>query len=190
MLRFRHALPAACLIAAVPAIAGPPRDTSWGKANVSLEQFVRDAHECADTSQRVAVSIRPETLKALDTLSSAQLLQMAEDIRANGGPGSLINPAAFASNISATGSETDIARRTNTFGARFVASATSDVSGELQAVLDTCLADRGYVRIRLTGDQMKALSHLRHRSAERTAYLHAIDSDPAIIAQQQLVPAS
>lgn len=189
MLRIRHALPVAGLLAAtVPAFAGPPGDTSWGKPNVSLEQFAEDANGCADTSRLATVSIKPETLKALDALSSAQLLQMAMDGQANG-PSPFSNPATFAANISETRSETDIARRSNTFGARFVASTSEDVSGELQAVLNRCLTDRGYVRIRLTDEQRRALSHLKHRSAARTAYLHAIDSDPVLIARQRLAPA-
>jgi hypothetical protein len=187
VLRFRHIPLVACLIAAtVPALAGPPSGTSWGKANVSLRQFADDANACAATSRGVAVSIKPGTLRALDALSSAQLLQMAMDSTA---PGSPVDPMAVASDISATHAEADVARRSNTFGGRFVASTTEDVSGELQAALDACLMERGYVRIRLTNEQMKALSHLRHRSAERTAYLHAIDSDPAVVDRQRLVPA-
>ena len=57
----------------------------------------------------------------------------------------------------------------------------------MQAALDQCLVDRGYVRIMLTQDQVRGLAKLKRGTAERTAYLHAIDSDPAVIAAQRVV---
>ena len=79
----------------------------------------------------------------------------------------------------------DIARRTNTFGGRYVAMVRPDVKDELQEVLDKCLTERGYVRVILNADQQKRLSKLKNHTAERTAYLHSIDSDPVIIERQR-----
>jgi hypothetical protein len=75
----------------------------------------------------------------------------------------------------------DIARRTNTFGAKYVSLVSLDVRGQLQAVLDRCLVERGYERIRLTEPQAASLKKLKRHSPERTAYLHAIGSDAALV---------
>jgi hypothetical protein len=166
-----------------PGLTAPPHDTSWGKAGVSLEQYARDATECADTSRTVAVSIKPETLKRLDALSSVQLLHLAMQIVSREG-----DPVAIVAAMSDTKSADDIARRSSTFQGRYISAARQDVVDELQAVLDKCLTDRGYVRIKLTDAQARALSHLKRHSPERTAYLHALDADPDIIAQQRLQP--
>jgi hypothetical protein len=66
----------------------------------------------------------------------------------------------------------------------------ADVTDQLQRILDKCLRERGYVQIRLSDEQRHSLSRLKRHSAARTNYLHSIDSDPAVIDQQRLTPAS
>jgi len=174
-------VPACLLVSGTAAIADPHGSISWGKAGVSLSQFALDANECSETSRTVTVSIKPETLQKLDALSSAALLDIA--MQSDGGPD--YNPMQIAASIAGQKSPDNIARRTNTFGGKYVAMARSDVKDELQAVLDKCLAERGYSRIMLTPDQQTKLSKLKRHSAERTAYLHSIDSDPVIVEKQR-----
>jgi hypothetical protein len=164
------------------AIAAPSSATSWGKAGVSLSQFALDAKDCSETSRTVAVSIKPKTLQALDVLSSAALL----DIAMQSPDGATKNPMQAVAALTSQHTADDIARRTNTFGGRYVAMVRPDVKDELQEVLDKCLTERGYVRIALTADQQITLSKLKRHSAERTAYLHSIDSDPAVVERQRL----
>jgi len=181
-MRYCHVLAVCAVASASIAAAKPASDVSWGKPGVSLDQYASDAGACAAATRHAAVSIKPGTLRQLDALSSAQLL----DIAVASAPSDEANPMAIVEHITSTKSETDIARRTNTFGAHYVAIAAVDLKDELQAVLDECLTAKGYVQIRLTTDQAKALSKLKRHSAERTAYLHSIDSDPAFIARQRL----
>jgi hypothetical protein len=163
------------------AIADPRGSTSWGKAGVSLSQFALDANDCSETSRTVAVAIKPETLRALDVLSTGALL----DIAMQAAPSPTFNPMSMVETLSSQKSAEDIARRTNTFGGKYVAMVRPDVKDELQEVLDKCLMERGYVRIILNADQQKRLSKLKNHTAERTAYLHSIDSDPVIIERQR-----
>jgi len=169
------------LFADTLAIADPRGSTSWGKAGVSLSQFALDANECSDTSRTVAVSIKPKTLQALDVLSSAALL----DIAMQSGGGADYNPMLTVAGVTSQHRAEDIARRTNTFGGKYVAMVRPDVKDELQEVLDKCLTERGYARIILNADQQKRLSKLKHHTAARTAYLHSVDSDPVIIERQR-----
>jgi hypothetical protein len=167
------------------ALAGGTQDLSWGKAGVPLAQYASDAGECADTSRMVAVYIKPDTVRKLDAFSSTALFDIALQI--SSAPD--FNPMTFTAGMTGDKTTEGIARRTNTFGAKYVAMAQSDVRDELQSVLDKCLRERGYVQIRLTPDQQKALSRLKRHSAERTRYLHAIDADPHVIAQQRVIAA-
>jgi len=170
------------LFADTAAIADPRGSTSWGKAGVSLSHFALDAKECSETSRTVAVSIKPKTLQALDVLSSAALL----DIAMQSPDGPTKDPMQAVAGLTSQHTAEDIARRTNTFGGKYVAMVRPDVKDELQEVLDKCLTERGYVRIILNAVQQERLSKLKHRTAERTAYLHSIDSDPVLIERQHL----
>ncbi len=90
------------------------------------------------------------------------------------------------SGITELKSADDIARRTNTFGAKYVAMVNFDVRDQLQAVLDKCLLERGYVQIKLTKEQSHELGKLKRHSIERVAFLHSIDADPSVVETQKL----
>lgn len=161
----------------LPVAAKRPDNLSWGKAGVTMADYARDAAECSETSRYVTTYIAPERLKQLDALSAAQLLDTVMQI---GGSNSM----NIVDAITKLRSADDIARRTNTFGAKYVVVISLDVRDQLQAVIDKCLVERGYVPIQLTSDQARGLRKLKRHSPERTAYLHAIDSDAAVIAGQ------
>jgi hypothetical protein len=163
------------------AIAAPP--TSWAKAGVSLADYAGDAGACADATRDRTVTVRAETAQALDALSSVDLAMI---LRTYGGGGDASAQMA-AANIGMHHDAANVARRTANFGAKYQAMTRRDVRAQLQAALDQCLAERGYVRIMLTQDQVRGLAKLKRGTAERTAYLHAIDSDPAVIAVQRVI---
>jgi hypothetical protein len=163
------------------AAAKPVHNTFWGKVGVPLDEYARDSMECAETSRYVTTYIKPKTLRQLDALSSAQLLDTVVQIGSS-------NAMEVVNAIAKLRSADDIARRTNTFGAKYVAVVSFDVRDQLQAVLDRCLIERGYIRIRLTDFQARTLRNLKRHSPERTAYLHSIDSDATVVAQQRFDP--
>ena len=154
-----------------------------GEDNVPLNEYARDALECAETSRYVTAYIKPKMLKRLDALSSAQLLNTVMQI---GGQPSAFSAMGIVSDITMLRSANDIARRTNTFGAKYVSLVSLDVRDQLQAVLDRCLVERGYTRIRLTESQSDILKRLRRHSPERTAFLHAISADATLVKQQRV----
>ncbi|UAK23961.1 hypothetical protein [Sphingomonas nostoxanthinifaciens] len=177
-------LPTILMLAATVVHAHPSGYVTWGKPGVTLDQYARDATECADTSYTTPVFLRPETVRQLDALSTAQIMHMMTSFDMMGSQGSA---TAYFTSWHEFGSENDIARRSNTFGAHYVTTARFDVVGELQAALDRCLAGRGYVRLRLSDAQAERLSRLHRHTAERTRYLHSLGSDAEIVARQRLV---
>jgi hypothetical protein len=177
---------AAAMIGAVavvsPAQAARSNAFSWGKAGVSLADYARDATECAETSRYLTAYIPPKTLRQLDALSAAQLLDTVMQIGGSAG----LNAMNVVDAVTKLRSADDIARRTNTFGAKYVAIVSLDVRDQLQAVLDRCLSERGYHRIMLTDSQARTLRSLKRHSPTRTAYLYSLDSDASIIERQRV----
>jgi len=168
-------------IAAATALAARP-PTTWAKPGVSLVDYRADAAACADTTTTTDVAIRPNSARYLRQMSMATLIQLAEQfglVTETSGLTSLTSFDQFAS-------EADVARRSYNFGATYVSVVRRDVRDELQASVDRCLTNRGYVEIALTSDQKHALARLKPHSAERVAYLHAIGSDAALIDQQRI----
>jgi len=156
--------------------------SSWGKAGVPLEQYVQDGAECAETSRYVTTYIKPDTLKRLSALSSAQLLDAVMKL---GGNRIGFNSTGFVEGITTLRSTNEIARRSNTFSAQYESIISFDVRDQLQAVLNKCLVERGYVHIWLTKSQQTAMRQLKRGSQERTIYLHSIGSDATLVTQQQ-----
>jgi hypothetical protein len=183
IMRILYGLASTCAFAVCsPTFAGPAGDTSWGKADVSLVQYATDATECAETSRYVKTHIEARTLRSLDALSSANMIDLVMGMGLSPDASAL----AIVAGITHLNAEDDIARRSNTFGARYVAIVSVDVAEQLQAIIDKCLIHRGYVRIKLTGSQFAALHKLKRHSPERTAYLHSIDSNALLISQQKI----
>lgn len=165
-----------------PLAAKPP--TTWAKPDVSLADYRQDAAACAGTSASTSVSITPDSARYLRQMSIATLIQLAEQF------GLAPNSSALTSltSFDQFQSETDVARRSYNFGANYVSVVRRDVRAELQASVDRCLTDRGYVEIALTPEQKHALDRLKPHSMERVAYLHAIGSDATLIDRQRVTP--
>ena len=56
----------------------------------------------------------------------------------------------------------------------------------MEAELEGCLMERGYVKFRLTDEQNRKLKKLRVGTLERRQYLHSLASDPDVLAAQAI----
>ena len=54
----------------------------------------------------------------------------------------------------------------------------------MEKAVATCLAERGYRQFRLTEAQRDQLRQFKKGTPERFAYLHALSSNPAVLAEQ------
>jgi hypothetical protein len=170
---FAAAATAGLAAAAPPQSHLPPRDTSWGKAGVSLYDYRLDAAECAWQ----AMSMDVAGTDAAKTLirASRELDQIAETAWMTG--------PANADPVVA--GNTGIAYQ-QALG-KYRPDRQFEAIKDLQyGSLETCLTQRGYSRFQLTAEQAQRLRHLRQGSMERRTYLHGLASDAAVLRQQAL----
>ena len=135
--------------------------TSWGKANVTMGQFLTDAAACA--AEAGGVRARPEVLV---------------QSRMTGAPsntGTNAVDAAQASNDALMAAANDQRN----------AQIHADTRAR-QAAHDQCLRNRGYTQFRLTAEQRRQAAALPDGSEERRAYLHRLGADPAVLAAQHI----
>jgi hypothetical protein len=162
--RFAMFAISAFALASSPALAvGKRSNESWGRAGVSLAAYHADALDCANRAYGVEVHMRPY------------------------GPASAAWAGAFlpaAIWTSLTPGRVPIYTTTYVEGYRH--AAWMDTVEQLQAVVDSCLTERGYQRFRLTSAQMRTLRRLQQGSAEREQYLHSLGSDAQVLSAQAL----
>ena len=147
-----------------PAVAvGKKADISWGRAGVSLTAYHGDALDCANRAYGVNVQMRPygPTTAAF---------------------GSYLLPAAVWTSL--TPGQVPVYSSDYVEGYRH--AAWMDTVEQLQAVVDSCLTERGYHRFRLTSAQMRTLRGLQRGSAEREQYLHSLGSDAQVLSAQAI----
>jgi hypothetical protein len=159
------------------AATGPA--TSWGKENVSMEDYRVDGALCA----MVAAG------KKIDDNAA----NTAGGINGKNSTGSTGTPSVATG--PGTGTNTGAAFPTGGGGA-YRESASPDMvsraaqqqrSQELAAqrarndMLRSCLVNRGYTEFRLTPEQRQHLSTLPEGSDARREYLHKLGSDPSVI---------
>jgi hypothetical protein len=151
-------------LASTPALgAGKPRNVSWGKAGVSYAQYRADAVECGNRAYGVEVELRP--LGPLGT-----------------GWQGIILPASVWTSLTPG----RIPVYTTTYVEAYRHAARIDTINQLQAVVDSCLAERGYQRFRLTSAQMRALRRYDRGTEARQLYLHDLGSDAWILSTQAI----
>jgi hypothetical protein len=154
----------ALALAASPALAvGKRSDQSWGRAGVSLASYHNDALDCANRAYGVNVQMRPYG----PTFA---------------GFGFSVLPAAVWTSL--TPGRVPIYSTDYVEGYRH--AAWMDTVEQLQAVVDTCLSERGYQRFRLTSAQMRTLRHLEQGSAEREQFLHSLGSNAQVLSAQAI----
>jgi hypothetical protein len=162
----RISLPIALVIAAglaAPATGAPKPNESWGKADVSLEQYRQDAVDCASIAYYADVS---ETEQAAAFVRGTKRLESIDGL-----------PLDFF----------DLARRYGQIEASVRPERQiRELRQAMQSVVDICLTRRGYVKFRLTEEQRDQLGHLRKGSLERRRYLHMLASDPQVLRAQHI----
>ncbi|KQM97629.1 hypothetical protein [Sphingomonas sp. Leaf25] len=177
----RLALATLCLSGSALA-ADPPRG-SWGRAGVSLDQYRTDAVECG----RAGLSTDVSQMKAVKTLitASRQLDSVLTNQPSGGGaapPPSSSGAGMLEIDPVALNTAQQVARITEGANPR---ARFREVRTALQTTTDQCLTGKGYVRFTLTRDQREHLEALRRGTPERHAYLHALASDPDVLARQR-----
>jgi hypothetical protein len=163
---------AAVTLAAGPALAaGKPHNVSWGRANVSFADYNRDAQQCAAKTFGVTLHLSPQTAHDLDMVANGSLM-------------SLLGTAGVTPEVAL--SPTHVHFYSTTYVETYKHATRVDFTDQLQAILDTCLAGRGYHRFRLTDAQMDQLHELAQGSAEREHFLYSLGSDPDVLAAQAI----
>jgi hypothetical protein len=133
----------AVALASSPALAvGKRGNESWGRAGVSLAAYHNDALDCANRAYGVQVQMRPYA-PPWSAWAGAVL------------------PAEYWTSL--TPGTVRIYSTNWVEGYRH--AAWMDTVEQLQAVVDSCLAEKGYQRFRLTSAQMRTLRHLPRGSA-------------------------
>jgi hypothetical protein len=165
MRRAGWALPLAAL-AATPVAAARTEATSWGKPDVSIDQYRTDAITCGRAGYYADVS---------GTEAAHVFKRATSELEANeaGLPGA--SPDDRLSCVLTSGQIVQSTRPEERM---------KDVGQLMQARVDDCLRGRGYIHFRLTRDQRRRLEHLHLGSAERHLYLYRLATDPDVLKQQ------
>jgi hypothetical protein len=154
----------ALALAATPALAvGKRNDVSWGRAGVSLASYHEDALDCANRAYGVQVQMQP-----YGPASSAWA-------------GAFL-PAAIWTSLTPG----RIPIYTTTYVEGYRHAAWMDTVEQLQAVVDSCLTEKGYQRFRLTSGQLRTLRHFQQGSGEREQFLHSLGSNAQVLSAQAL----
>jgi hypothetical protein len=149
---------------------------SWGKAGVSLERYRADGLACA---REAAATDLSKTDPARALVIASRLMDNDPTIAA----GATADPMGSAQAGVDPVPSTAAAGIVQNIGPGRQILKAGDI---LKARLDACLADRGYVKFKLTAEQRKRLHGLREGSDARRSYLHGLASDPSILARQRL----
>jgi len=149
-------------LASSPALGvGKKADISWGRAGVSLATYHADALECANRAYGVQVQMRP-----IGPMGTGYL--------------GIVLPAAGWTSLTPG----RVPVYTSTYAEAYRHAALLDTIEQLQAVVDSCLVEKGYHRFRLTAAQMRVLRTLPHGSAERERYLHGLGANAQVLSAQ------
>ncbi|HEX5183063.1 MAG TPA: hypothetical protein VFW19_07910 [Allosphingosinicella sp.] len=174
----RHAAFAftAAFLATTAVAAEAPRNMSWGKAGVSLDQYRTDAAECA--YQAVSLDVSGTQAAHMLVRASRELDQVADTAWMD-------LPSFGSAPMSGIGGNGGIAwqQTINKYRPGEQFAAIRDLQ---YRTLTSCLSGRGYSRFQLTADQAAQLRHLKRGSDARRAYLHGLASDPQVMERQHI----
>lgn len=161
------------LLAALCATSAQARQKevlSWGKAGVSFDAYRSDAATCGRQGYYLDIA---------DTQAVTTLKAATRQLDANE---AALQSAAMTGELSRV---MDITASS----AHIVEGARPDQRfAELRTMMTdkvaACLSQLGYTQFRLTPAQRSKLKHLKQGSPERHAYLHALGSNPMVLANQ------
>jgi hypothetical protein len=158
-----------------PVAAAPKPIDSWGKAGVDLETYRNDSLECGLLGYYADVS---QTEQAQAFVRATRQMEGADNT----------NYAAPSASAAQAMDMTIVQARQYEQIRRSIRPERriSELKTGMEAVVQDCLRERGYVQFRLTDEQREALADLRNGSDERRAFLHGLASDPAVLDSQKL----
>jgi hypothetical protein len=169
----------AAVLAAMPAAAEPRPFDSWGRAGVAYETYRNDSLECGLVGYYADVS---QTEEAQAFVTATRRLEDSDN-----------------SNYAAPGASAAQAMDAMVVQARQYEQIRRSIRPEqkmralkngMEAVVEDCLKDRGYVHFRLTEAQRETLSHLDSGSEERREYLYRLASNADVLDAQALPSAA
>jgi hypothetical protein len=166
------------------ATTGP--STSWGKENVSMEDYRVDGALCAMVAAGKAVDNNGSNtaggINGKNSTGAPGTPSVA------GGPTSG-GPSGAAFPTGGGGAYRDSAP-TDLVSRAAQQQRTQEMAEQKQRTeaLKSCLVKRGYTEFRLTPEQRQHLATLKEGSDERREYLHKLASDPAVIKSGAIAP--
>lgn len=167
---FPIAVASVALLISAPAAARSKDVISWGKAGVSFEQYRSDSLTCGRQGYYLDVTGTEEV--AVFKAASRQLDNNETD---------LANSAAMGDNVRVMDIAASSARIVESVRPRERMNALRKM---MEKAMTTCLSERGYHQFRLTKAQKEQLGQFKKGTPERFAYLHALSSNPTILADQ------
>lgn len=165
------------------ATTGPA--TSWGKENVSMEDYRMDAAVCAavaagqridDNAANTAGGISGKNA------SGSSLPQQAGGV-GSGTPSGAATPVGGGGAYRESASADFVSRAAQQQRTQELAAQRAKVQA-----LHSCLSNRGYTEFRLTPEQRQHLATLPEGSDERRAFLHKLGSDPEVLKANRVSP--
>ena len=167
----------AALLAAVPAAAEPAPVDSWGRAGVAYETYRNDSLECGLVGYYADVS---HTNEAQAFVTATRRLEDSDNTNFTA-PSASAAQAMDAMIVQAR--QYEQIRRSIRPEQKMRA-----LKQGMEAVVQDCLRERGYVQFRLTDDQREMLGKLDRGSDARRQYLYSLASNPDILDAQALPP--
>ena len=167
----------AALLAGSPAAAEPKPVDSWGRPGVAYETYRNDSLECGLAGYYADVS---QTEQAQAFVRATRQMEGADNAN-------YVAPGASAAQtmdgVIIQARQYEQIRR----GIRPEKQA-KDLKRGMEAVVQDCLKERGYIAFRLTDEQRQRLSQLDKGSDERREFLYSLASNPDILDAQALPP--
>jgi hypothetical protein len=167
----------AAALAATPAAADPRPVDSWGRAGVAYETYRNDSLECGLAGYYADVS---ETQQAQAFVGASRQMEAVDN-------SNYVSPGANAAQVMdgtvLQARQYDQIRR----GIR-PERRMRELKHGMEAVVEDCLKERGYVQFRLTDDQREMLSHLDRGSDARREYLYSLASNAEVLDAQAVPP--
>jgi hypothetical protein len=165
----------ALALVATPASAEPKPVDSWGRAGIDYDTYRNDSLECGLVGYYADVS---NTEQAQLFVGATRQLESVDN--PNYAP-----PSASVEDAAAMGAEQ--ARRYEQIRRSIrPEQRMKELKEGMVAVVEDCLAERGYIKFRLTEDQSAALADLDRGSDERRAFLYGLASNPDVLDAQAL----
>lgn len=163
----------ALALMATPAAAKPKPVDSWGRAGVDYDTYRNDSLECGLVGYYADISETEEAQAFVDASRQLEAVDNANYVSPSASSAQALDQMVMQAR------QYDQIRRSIRPEQKMRA-----LKYGMEAVVQDCLKERGYVRFRLTEEQRKTLAKLDRGSDERRRFLHGLASDPAVLEAQ------